>query len=756
MDNTQKTTPRSFLNRSQVFFTDMGKHETFRAILFLALMLLVSSCVLFVYVHQLSHTALSYTTSYLEEICGHGVENVSDKIFSYRTNLKEVAELLRMADITELQAALALTKLKKISLKMKELYLIDKDGVTYSSEGFACDQSGNAFVRAVVHERRGYVSRPEQEIIWYSWTNCIQIAFPIAPLMLGDKTIVGLCGEYPFSQIGDSLQQNFFGEQGISLLIDRYGNILAQKALLEQHTANSNFFHSLRHKYHVEYCSHEDAIKALRSGEPVNLRYTKNGVEYICVARPLPSFALTMITTIPISVANRQYTQMLHLTILTVLLVGGLILGLVVWIYRVRRRAFTLNLEKNTAEQISRSKSAFLSNMSHEIRTPLNAVIGFTELLQQDETIKGKSREYLCKVGASSHFLLSLINDILDMSRIDSGKMELEDAPFFLEHMLANIKSIIEMQAKQRGIQFRIECLAEPKELIGDAMRTQQIIINILGNALKFTPKGGFILFRIESLQETWEEIVLRFFIQDTGCGMTPEFLSKVFIPFMQEYNDNVKKQQGTGLGLAICKELTHLIGGTISVESQVDVGTAFTVDLPFRKREPGAAWASGKDLPQPRTGQASWESADWTGITALIAEDNELNMEILETLLSMRGIQTLRATNGLEAVEIFSNTSDKLDIILMDMQMPVMNGIEASDVIRRSPFPTARTIPILAVTANAFSTDVELVKAHGMNAHIPKPIDPNALFEKMYTVIFGREKSEGEKKEGNLGEKTA
>lgn len=730
----------------------MGKYEAFRAILFLALMLLVSSTVLFVYVHQLSHTALSYTTSYLEEICGHGVENVSEKILTYRTNLKEIAELIRMADITELQSALALTKLKKNSLQMKELYLIDEEGITYSSDGIICDQNRSAFVRAVVRERRDYFSRPDEEIIWYNWTNCIQIAFPIAPLILGGKKIVGLCGEYPFAKIGDGLQQNFFGEKGISLLIDRYGNILAQKALLEHHAANSNFFHSLTSKYHIEYSSHKDFIKALRSGDPVNLRYTKRGIEYICVARPLPFFALTMVTTVPVSVANRQYTQMLHLTLLTVLLVGGFILGLVVWIYRVRRRAFTLNLEKNTAEQISRSKSAFLSSMSHEIRTPLNAVIGFTELLQQDETIKGKSKEYLRKIGASSHFLLSLINDILDMSRIDSGKMELENIPFSLKPMLANIKSIIEMQAKQRGIHFRIECLTGQQELTGDAMRTQQIMINILGNALKFTPKDGLILFRIETLEETEEEVVLRFFIKDTGCGMTPEFLSKVFIPFMQEYNGNTKKHQGTGLGLAICKELAHLIGGSISVESEVGEGTAFTVELPFRKQQPGAVPASREDTPQSRTAQEIWETADWSGVTALIAEDNELNMEILETLLSMRGIQTLRASNGLEAVEIFTTVSSDLDIILMDMQMPVMNGIEASDAIRRSPFPNARTIPILAVTANAFSTDVELVKAHGMNAHIPKPIDPNALFEKMYAVLFAREKSgksEGEEPAG-------
>ncbi len=509
------------------------------------------------------------------------------------------------------------------------------------------------------------------------------------------------------------------------------------------------------------------------------------------------------------------------------------------------------------AKSANEAKSNFLSNMSHDIRTPMNAIVGFTMLLEKDANNAEKVREYTRKIAASSHHLLSLINDVLDMSKIESGKTSLNVDRFSLPELLEDLSIILRPQADAKNQSFIIHVQgAPPEQLVGDKLRLNQILINLLSNAVKYTPEGGKIDFVVSELEPVAQQYVkLRFVVRDNGIGMSEEFQKLVFAPFSREISSVTNKVQGTGLGMAITKNLVDLMGGIIRVESQPGKGSTFTVELSFVRpeQEDTAAWfrhkitrilvaddeediclnirelmrGTGVDVSYVTEGAAAVEAAarahehgedfhvilldwkmpgmdgvetarrirqqvgtvvpilvltsyDWTeietearaaGINAfmpkpfftstfwqaieplfaeqaempvygteekesamagrmfLVAEDNELNAEILTELLDIEGAKCEVTVNGREALERFEKSEPgRYDMILMDVQMPVMNGYEATRAIRASSHPEAKTIPIVAMTANTFAEDVRDAADAGMDGHLAKPIDMDAV----------------------------
>ena len=510
------------------------------------------------------------------------------------------------------------------------------------------------------------------------------------------------------------------------------------------------------------------------------------------------------------------------------------------------------------ANRANEAKSAFLSNMSHDIRTPMNAIIGFTVLLNKDAESPEKVREYTRKISASGHHLLSLINDVLDMSKIESGKASLNIAPFSLPELMEELYSILLPQAKNKGQTLEFQVHGRPAEqLIGDKLHLNQILINLLSNAVKYTPRGGDISLLVEDLAPTTPHYAhLRFAVQDNGIGMSEEFVKNIFEPFSREMSSTTSGIQGTGLGMAITKNMVDLMGGQIQVDSRQGEGSTFTVELSFplpdqmdeehywerrgifrilvadddeqvcldiremmentgvqvayvtdgpsavevavsaqKRREefnvilvdwqmPGQNGvetarqlraAMGRDVPILILTAYDWsdieEEAVEAGINAfmpkpffvstlrqtlddldpsrsgghtaqapedtlkglffLVAEDNELNAEILSEMLDMEGAGCEIAENGELSVERFLRAEpDKYDMILMDVQMPVMDGYEATRRIRASVHPRAADIPIVAMTANAFAEDVRRALDAGMDGHLPKPIDMNAMRE--------------------------
>lgn len=393
-------------------------------------------------------------------------------------------------------------------------------------------------------------------------------------------------------------------------------------------------------------------------------------------------------------------------------------------IHRTRQRRMAGELEH--AEQASQEKSEFLSRMSHEIRTPMNGIIGMTEIAKISLGDWEKVGECLDKIQLSSDYLLELINDILDMSRIENGKTELYCEGFSLQEFADRLRTMFASKAEAARIDYSVE-LQEMDNywVVGDELRLSQVIVNIISNALKFTPARGQVRVNIQTRPAPKDMCGLIISVRDTGIGISAEAQKKIFQPFEQENSSITHKYGGTGLGLAISYNLVSLMGGNINISSEPGKGTCFAVslNLPLSK---SAARTDG-DI-----GQISVQNTEnLNGVHVLLADDNELNLEIAMSMLEMKGALVNCARNGREAMECFLDAKPgTYDIILMDVQMPEMDGLEASRRIRASSHPQAAGIPIVGLSANAFQKDVENALASGMNGYLSKPFSMEKLME--------------------------
>ena len=522
-----------------------------------------------------------------------------------------------------------------------------------------------------------------------------------------------------------------------------------------------------------------------------------------------------------------------------------------------------LRVALDVAEEASRAKTAFLSNMSHEIRTPMNAIIGLNSIAMSDPEIGEKAKEYLNRIGASARHLLSIINDILDMSRIESGRMIIRHEEFSFSRALEQVNTMIAGQCRDKGLHYKCRLAGKIDDwFIGDDMKLRQVMINILGNAVKFTPAGGTVTFTIEETARFRNKVTLRFTVSDTGIGMSPEFLPKIFDTFSQEDSSSTSRYGSTGLGMPITKSIVELMNGTIDVRSEKGVGTTFTVTVTLDEsdrqaesaeegdlqpheihvlaidddpvaceharvvlsqvgigcdtacsgeealemikmrharrddynlilvdwRMPGMngvetsrrireivgseaaiiiltsynwddveeeARAAGVDtfVPKPlfagnvmnefreafrRKNRALLASvADLKGRRILLAEDVPVNAEIMMMVLSAREMEVDHAENGRIAVDLFaSHPENYYDAVLMDMRMPEMDGLEATRTIRAMDRADAKTVPIIALTANAFDEDVHRSMQAGLNAHLSKPVEPDTLYRTLESLI--------------------
>ena len=377
-----------------------------------------------------------------------------------------------------------------------------------------------------------------------------------------------------------------------------------------------------------------------------------------------------------------------------------------------------------SAERASKAKTDFLSNMSHDIRTPMNAIIGITTLMKNELHQPEKLAEHLGKLETSGQLLLGIINNILDMSRIESGKTTLNVEKMNLPQQVSQLDSIIRQQAGQRRQTFTVNTHLQHENVLADPNRLNQVLMNILSNAVKYTPKGGHIRLEVEELPRNEHFARYRFVVQDDGIGMSEEFQKTLFDPFTREEKSGTNKVQGTGLGMAITKSIVDLMGGTIHVESTTGKGTRFEVVLEFPIDAEADTVQEAQVLPEEEE-----TASPLSGMKFLCAEDNAINAEILELLLESKGAHCKIYPNGQEIVDAFASVKPgEYDMILMDVQMPVMDGLEATRRIRSSENPLGRIIPILAMTANAFLEDMQKSKEAGMDVHLSKPVDIAAL----------------------------
>ena len=486
---------------------------------------------------------------------------------------------------------------------------------------------------------------------------------------------------------------------------------------------------------------------------------TVNGQEYVVFLWPVDDgeYYISGFSRVDYLQGERVSVEKTIQAMIVMLLgIGAVVLFLVILLFANmaasdRKRAVLQkkhNDELNDALQIAKianeSKSNFLSNMSHDIRTPMNAIVGYTTLISREAEHPQKVREYVKKITGAGDYLLGLINDVLDMSKIESGKTTLNITAFSIRKLVGEVESIIRMQAENNQQNFCVYIEnVEHDFVMGDELRIRQIILNLLSNALKYTPAGGKIDFTLQGVPQKKEKLQkLRIVVQDTGYGMDPAYIQTIFEPFTRLNNSMTGKIQGTGLGLAITKNIVDLMGGTITVSSVLNEGSTFTVELELPV-------ASGNVAPD---GDPAEEATSFAldGLHILAAEDNELNAEILTELLSMEHASCRICRDGEEVVDEFERAEPgTYDLILMDIQMPKRNGYEAARMIRTSAHSEAKTIPIVAMTANAFAEDVLEALQAGMNAHVAKPVDMNAL-KKTLGKVLNKGKNQAENDTAN------
>ena len=447
-----------------------------------------------------------------------------------------------------------------------------------------------------------------------------------------------------------------------------------------------------------------------------------SGSRYASYIAPLPETTWFIVSVLPYSVLHDPIDALVWS------LVGAAFIGCVLlmvalaffvtrYLQVVRQQMTELDRAREEAYAASQAKSEFLSNMSHDIRTPMNAIVGMTQIARERQG-SGDSQavsECLEKISSSSAHLLGLINDVLDMSRIESGKMELAQDPVSLDEVVDGAAEIVGPQASARGLSLVVQKDLMCDTVLTDRTRLSQVLLNLLSNAVKFTPSGGTVTLRATQEGSPRGEGLVRthLWVMDTGIGMSEEFVGKIFDSFEREDNARVRKTEGTGLGMAIVRRIVDAMGGSIDVTSRQGEGSTFhvTLDLQRGQRDAGS--------------EATFDVADLAGMRVLVAEDNEINWEVASELLGACGLELDWAQDGRECVERFeASPVGHYGAILMDVRMPRMNGYDAARTIRALDRADAATVPIIAMTADAFAEDRERARAAGMNAHVAKPID--------------------------------
>ena len=385
---------------------------------------------------------------------------------------------------------------------------------------------------------------------------------------------------------------------------------------------------------------------------------------------------------------------------------------------------------KIAAESANRAKTAFLFNMSHDIRTPMNAILGYTDVAIKHRDDQARVDDSLEKIKIAGGHLLGLINDILEMSRIESDKLEITEEPADIRKLIEGVAQMTDLLAITKSIDFQteVENITDPF-VYTDELHANEVLINITSNAIKYTPEGGKVRFKVDQLSPAVDgKAVFRFVVEDDGIGMSDEFQQHLFEAFSRERTSTVSKQQGAGLGLSIVKKIVDLAGGTISVNSRQNEGSTFTVEMPVRVMDEEAVRKYEEDNRPPEIVEKEFS---FENRKVLLVEDNEMNREIATEILEDAGLTVDTAEDGAFAVKaVEENGLEHYDFILMDIQMPVMDGYEATKAIRA--MPGGDKVTIIAVSANAFEDDVQKSLSVGMNAHVAKPIDVNVLFDTM------------------------
>lgn len=553
-----------------------------------------------------------------------------------------------------------------------------------------------------------------------------------------DKIKAYLVKEYRTKEIAEQFTLTFYNYKGFSYLINRDGTVMVRSGHKNSNKTLSNLFDliSLEQNEIQMIEEFKNSIYKLKAGW-AKFNYNGEGIVFCYEALRADSNWL-LVSVIPEKVITQQAESILVKTVLFLGIIVAIILIIVGLFYAIKMqesKVHTTQLQKALKETdaANKVKGQFLMNMSHDVRTPLNTILGMTAIAQKESDDKEKMSECIKKIDIAGKHLLSLVNDVLDMSQIDSGKMILTEEVISLTQLFKKVADMMKIEAKEAKLTIDWTIQLKDEIIIGDSLRIQQVLINIINNAIKYTSEGGHVLLEMIQLEDKVKEGygTYRFSCTDTGIGMRQDFLERIFLFFERDKNTTLSGVAGTGVGLAITKGILDLMGGSICVKSELNKGSTFTVDFHFKvqKQELQKEQDTIQDVIVDSNSQE--QTQDYTNKRILLVEDVELNMEIAEELIGTTGVQIDKAYNGKEAVELFSkNPCGYYNLIFMDIQMPVMDGYEATSQIRSLDKPDSKSIPIVALSANALADDIENSLNAGMNEHIAKPIDMEAVWK--------------------------
>lgn len=721
-----------------------------------------------IYLAQLSSTVAGNLMTSVDEISRHDVETIEGTLDSCYERLESVASRLDVYGVQTVSEAQNHLNLESASSSMfNAVYLMEDNGTLYSSsyvrlgaDEHAYDElmaDGREHFAMLYDDANGRLETTKESLIF-------GIRLPATEI--GGRTFVAMLARSDLSTISNQLVIESFDGQGVSSVVNARGYYIVSASPATDLAGRDNFYDMLEAWRIEDGVTVEDVRRNIAEGESFVINCVTSAGEHLVMSfAPVAGTEWSFIMAVPTEVFNQRFAPFIAMTVGMIGAMMVVISIMLAVIYRFMKQSIQAR-----AEAVARTE--FLSNMSHEIRTPLNGIIGLNHLMERHIDDAEAMREYVGRLGKAAQYLLSLVNDILDVSKLQAGKVELVSEPFDLNALIDNVCSMQRGPMADRGIRFELSRAVRRPRLLGDEVRLSQVLMNILSNAVKFTPEGGCITVKVnEAVYASGETALLTVSVADTGCGMTKEFADHIFDAFTQERNRNSDSQKGTGLGMSISHLLVTQMGGSITVESEPGRGSCFTivVTLPTvpEEGEPKEARIStalrgqvpaGEEGPRAaeslRAAGAAGESAqgaedargaetargDQAAVEILVAEDNELNADILSSILAEEGFSITVAENGEEAVRLFSESPEgHFAAILMDAQMPVMDGYEAARAIRNLRRADAKAVRIFACTASTFTEDRNRALESGMDDFLSKPLNVTVMLEKLEAVRKGR-----------------
>ncbi|MEY8460791.1 ATP-binding protein [Eggerthellaceae bacterium 24-137] len=741
-----------------------------------ALLIVAAVCL---YLVQLSATVSDNLMSTVDEISRHDVETIEGSLDDAYGRLGAVVKHMEVYDARDVHEAQEQLNLEAAASNLfNALYLMDDRGTIYSSSYVVMGPDAHAYDELLVGGDEPFVMLYNDDLGRLETTKeSLIFGIPLDNFRLGDHTFVALLGRSDLSAISNQLIIESFDGQGVSSVVNDRGYYIVNASPATDLAGEDNFYETLEAGFVEGGVTIEDVRRNISEGKSFVINCTTaEGERLVMSFAPVEGTSWAFIMAVPTDVFDQRFAPFIAMTVGMLCALLVVVAIMVAVLFRSVRRSM-----RARAEVAARTE--FLSNMSHEIRTPLNGIIGLHHLMERHMDDRQAMAAYVGKLGTAAQYLLSLVNDILDVSKLQAGKVELAKEPFDAAVLIENVCDMQREPMAERGIRFDLTCEGVGSALlVGDGVRVSQVLVNILSNAVKFTPEGGSIA--LHAVQETVDTHMARLTvtIEDTGCGMTPEFQQRIFDVFAQERNSNSESQKGTGLGMSICYLLVKQMGGEIAVESELGAGSRFTVALmlPLAEAAGGELGAGtraphGAELPQSERGAevllprqsddgaeaplschsehgdegaeskgpaiASDEGASAAAapLEILVAEDNELNADIIASILTEEGFSVTVACNGEEAVARFDESPEgHFAAIFMDAQMPVMDGYAAARAIRDLPRPDAKAVRIFACTASTFAEDRARALDAGMDDFLPKPLNVGLMLQKLDDIRKG------------------